>query len=85
MHYNIQIMVQQVGTEEVPATRRGSTTTNASTRKTVVEVLNLKVVAADEREAYAKAAKMLEAATPKFPTGPISGSDMDDEEDEEDF
>lgn len=81
MHYNIQINVQQVGEKEVPSQRRGVTIQNASTRKTVVDVLSLKVVATSEKDAYAKAAQMLAAATPEFAMGPIpSGYDPDEED-----
>lgn len=84
MHYNIQINVQQVGVEQAnEVLRRGQSSTPP--RKTVVEVLSLKVVAMDEKEAYAKAAKMLSAATPDFDSGKVDPTDLPDEDiDDED-
>jgi hypothetical protein len=84
MHYNIQINVQQVGYEDgTTVPRRGQT--NTAPRKTVVEMLSLKVVASTEEEAYAKATKMLEAATPDFESKKIDPADVPDEEDEDEF
>lgn len=71
MHFNIQIMVQKV--EEitpVPVTRHHNSSASygadakAPRDKRVTELLNLKVTAQSEQAAYAKAATMLEAATP---------------------
>ena len=87
MHYNVQINVQQVGYEEenASALRRGVTPTPRAKR--VVEVLSLKVTAADEQEAFGRARKMLDAATPKKAGVPIdpklAALGYEDEEDEE--
>ena len=92
MHYNIQIMVQQVGVEGETdaqaaerARRRGVNPVPA--RKVTIEVLNLKVVAPTEEAAFERAARLLEASKPQVPSGQYEGEfrhlDLDLDEEEE--
>lgn len=81
-HYNIQINVQKVETAEAStpvARRRGSSYSEEEETprgsKRVTEVLAVKVVADDETEAYSKARKMLDAATPDY-LRTATGSDI---------
>lgn len=62
-HFNIQISVQRVTKETTPA--RGMA--GPSTEHDIVKVVDLAIVAPTEREAFAKARKMLAAAEPEWP------------------
>lgn len=81
-HFNIQIKVQRViQPEPVPA--GGSAYGNRMTENTTVkperqitDVLSLAITADDEGEAYAKARKMLEAATPEWAMGDAASADI---------
>lgn len=61
-HFNIQISVQKVVKETTPA--RGMA--GPSTERDIVKVVELAIVAPTEREAFAKARKMLAAAEPEW-------------------
>lgn len=82
MHFNIQINIQQVGYRTVPRTT-GRGPAASDRQRTVVEVLSLKVTAGTEKDAYAKAAAMLAAATPDQDSEPLEG--QPEGEDEDDF
>lgn len=83
-HYNIQINVQRVSSEQPSSTvlRRGQAETPP--RRSTIELLGLKVVASSEREAYRKAAQMLEAASPKRASMLVNADAVPDEEEDDD-
>lgn len=61
-HFNIQISVQRVIKETAPA--RGMQ--GPTTERDIIKVVELAIVAPTEREAFAKARKMLAAAEPEW-------------------
>jgi hypothetical protein len=64
-HFNIQIVIQRVTTEPVKAGQaRGINQAVSGKDRESVEILRVAVVGDTEAEAYAKAAKMLEASKP---------------------
>lgn len=66
--WNIQISIQRVTTQEVEkGNARGLAQQVSGKDREVTKVLELAVVADTEREAYAKAHRMLSASEPEWP------------------
>lgn len=66
-HFNIQIIIQKVvRPERVTTPRRGPAEDDEPRGRHITELVNLKITATDEGEAYAKASQMLNAATPQY-------------------